>query len=360
MVTRWDSRIRLVAGTIIAFLTLALLYFVRPLFQPLVIAAILAYVLHPIVDFVDRRTRLPRPLVVGLTFVTVLAALVMGVMMFVPDLVRQLFASVDQLLEVEALIAERFGFELQLTRWMSDLQSEAERWLNVDNVLYLFQVASANIVWTMISLVSAYYLLLDWGRLRDWLIGLAPRGAQADLQRLYVAVRVVWQRYLRGQLALMFVVGALSGLGGMAVGLPGAAALGLMAGVLDIIPTFGPWIAMSIATAIGWLAGSTYLQIDRVAFALLVLGIYSLVQLIENLWLRPRIMGYSVQLHPGLVFVAFFAALALSGVVLAVLIVPLVATVFIVGRYVRGRMLGVDPWAKHALAVDTPEEQRPA
>ena len=356
MRNRWSRTTRYSVIAVIAVLSAALLYYLRPLFGPLIVAALMAYVLNPIVDLVDRHTRLPRTLVVSATFVGVLAALAVVVLTFVPDLVGQFVDSLDELASVERDIANRTGIDLQFTGALIDLQSRVTLWLgNVTNVVTLFQTFSANLLWTMVSLVAAFYLLLDWAKLRDWMIALAPRAARSDLVHLYGEVRRVWKRYLRGQLSLMFIVGALSGVGGAVVGLPGAAALGLAAGILDIIPTFGPLIAMVIATIIAWLAGSLFLGISNSAFALVVLSIYALVQLIENLWLRPRIMGSSVRLHPAVVFIAFFSALSLSGVVLAVLIVPLVGTSMIIGRYIRGRLFGVDPFeVVHTSGVDVP------
>jgi hypothetical protein len=124
--------------------------------------------------------------------------------------------------------------------------------------------------------------------------------------------------------------------------------LGLMAGVLDIIPTLGPWVAMGVAAVVAWIVGSNFLEISNGAFVVVVLVVFSTVQLVENVWLRPRILGYSVRMHPGVVFVAFFSALTLSGVLLAIMIVPLLATTFVVGGYLRCRLLGIDPWREGA------------
>ncbi len=343
MINRWSRTTRYTVLALCVVLGGFFLYSIRALIGPLTIAALVAYVLNPVVDFVDRRTRLPRPIVVSSTFISVLVGLGVVVITVVPDLVGQFVNSFDELARVERDIASRTGIDLKLTGELADLEGRATLWLgSATNVVALVQSLSANLIWSLVSVVSAYYLLLDWTRLRDWLISLAPRAAQADLIRLYGEVRTVWQRYLRGQLSLMFIVGALSGIGGALVGLPGAAALGLAAGILDIIPTFGPAIAMTMATVIAWLAGSLFLDLSNAAFAVLVLSIYALVQLLENVWLRPRILSATVRLHPAVVLIAFFTALTLYGVVLAILIVPLVGTAMVIGRYVRGRFIGVD------------------
>jgi predicted PurR-regulated permease PerM len=75
-----------------------------------------------------------------------------------------------------------------------------------------------------------------------------------------------------------------------------------------------------------------------------VIALYNLVQLIENIWLQPRIMERSLRLHRGLVFVTVVGALALAGALVALIIVPLIGSVVVVGRYIRCRVLGSEPW----------------
>lgn len=366
MTVRWNQTTRRVVAVLLVALSVALLWYLRELFFPLVLAGFLAYLLNPLVDYVDERTPLPRSGAVTLVFLVVLVVVVLLAALLLPDLVAQLRDSSEELqrsLEaVEALIAALeaelrrvlpaglagesgdLGIQLLLADLVQEIQLRINQTLQAERMVVLVQSTTNNVVWALVTLVTAFYLLKDWARLRDWLFGLAPRASRRDVRRLYVEVRRVWQLYLRGQLRLMIFVGGLCVLGGLLVGLPGAVLLGVMAGVLDIIPSLGPTIAMVLATIVAFAVGSTILPISTFWFAVLVLGIYAAIQLVENIWLRPQIMGSSVRLHPGVVFVAFFTAIMLSGIVLALLIVPLVGTAFVVGRYVRCRMLGIPPW----------------
>lgn len=149
----------------------------------------------------------------------------------------------------------------------------------------------------------------------------------------------------------MLLVGVLTGLGSAAVGLPSAVALGLLAGALELIPSLGPTAAMVVAAVIAWFEGSAYLPLSNAWFTVVVIALYSLVQLVENVWLQPHIMGRSLRLQPGLVFVAVVGALTLMGALVALIIVPLIGSVGVVGRYIHRRMLGLEPWPE---AVDSP------
>jgi predicted PurR-regulated permease PerM len=123
-----------------------------------------------------------------------------------------------------------------------------------------------------------------------------------------------------------------------------AVLLGLLAGALDMIPSLGPIVAVVVAVGVAWFEGSTYLPLSNTGFTLVVIGLYGLIQQVENIWLQPRIMGRRLRLHPGLIFVAVTGALALGGTVVALIIVPLLASAGVVGRYVHCRILGLAPW----------------
>jgi len=236
------------------------------------------------------------------------------------------------------------GFYLPLDEALMELEEVLSQLLKPERVFKVAKAATTNLAWILVILVTPYYLLQDWERLREWLIRLAPEAYQPDVRRLHEEIKGVWRAYLRGQLLLMLVVGVLSGLGSAAVGLPGAVALGLLAGALALIPSLGPTVALVIAVVIAWFEGSVYLPLSNAWFTVVVIALYNLVQLVENVWLYPRIMERSLRLHRGLVFVAVVSALTLAGALVALIIVPLIGSAVVVGRYVHRRVLGLEPW----------------
>ena len=84
--------------------------------------------------------------------------------------------------------------------------------------------------------------------------------------------------------------------------------------------------------------GSTYLNIPNGWFGLIVAALYFFVQQIENIWLRPQIMSNRLRLHPGVIFVGVVGALAVQGILAALLIVPIMASVSILGRYIYSKL----------------------
>ncbi len=340
---------------VLGLLAPAFLWFVEhfsPLISPLLVAALLAYFLNPLVGFISGRLpRLPRPAIVAFIYLTFLVLIIAATSLLVPAALAQYPVVLDALHSLPEVVAQLdaaladLGLDLSLTEAARSLESRLIQSLDPAAALQTLQRASANIVWVLLVVVMGYYLLLDWARLRNWLFNLLPAEQRPDAERLYNAIKIVWRAYLLGQLALMLIMGLLTGITAAAIGLPGALDIGILTGVLDIIPSLGPTIAIFIAAIIAWVRGSAFLPLSEPAFMLLVIVLFSGIQLLENVWLRPQIMGQRLRLHPGLVFLAVIGALALVGILAALVIVPLIATADILLRYARARAAGEDPWA---------------
>jgi predicted PurR-regulated permease PerM len=332
----------------------ALIWFLiaaRGLIGPLAIAALLAYVLNPAVAFVNTRTKLPRKWVVLLVYLISLAVLITLGIVFAPLIAQQLGNLAEELGLFQAQLVERLatpffimGFQISLNEVVTNFGNASTTFLSPDLILGVIQSTSTNLAWILVILVTTFYLLQDWHLLREWFIGLAPDAYQSDVRRLYRSIQQVWNNYLRGQLVLMLIVGFLTGIGLAIIGVPGAATLGILTGVLDAILSVGPAIAMLISMAVAWVVGSTFFNLSNAWIALLVVILYVLIQTVENVWLRPRVIGQWVHLHPAIVFVAVMGSLALAGVLVTLIIIPVLSSAGVIGRYIYCKILDMDPW----------------
>jgi predicted PurR-regulated permease PerM len=191
--------------------------------------------------------------------------------------------------------------------------------------------------------------MTDWAEIREWLLGLAPENSRHDIRHLYWNIRSVWLNYLRGQIVLMLIVGMVFTIIYLLIGLPGAIIVGALTGLLTLIPDVGPLIGTIVAVIVALLKGSTYLPISNLFFALLVIATYGVLIAIKNVWLRPFIMGRSVRMHEGLVFVGILGAVIYEGILGALIVVPVMASIGVLGRYIRSRMLGIPPFPDHKI-----------
>ncbi len=340
----------LVLAGFIWFITAA-----QALISAIAVSALLAYLLNPIVTLVNERARVARSLVVFFVYLLSLGAIITVTIIFVPAIPEQTTAFLGDMQVVMTQAQEDYfskpitvlNTEIQLDGLMpeADISELVSSFIRADIIVELLQTSTTNLGWILVVLVATYYLLQDWGKLREWLFSWAPDPFKSDFRRLYDEIKLVWNRYFRGQLRLSIIVGLLTGAGSLIMGLPGAILFGVFSAIFDVLLSVGPAIIMAIATVVALLAGSNTLEISNTLFAVLVLVFYLAVQGIENIWLRPRIMSSSVRIHPAIIFIAIVGSLSLAGVLTALIIVPVLGSIAVISRYTYFKLFKMDPWA---------------
>ena len=358
MTDKWSSRARYFTLVVIVILMALTIWYIRPLFTPLIIAALFAYVLNPIVDFLERKAHLKHKMAVNLTYFLTFAAIISIPATVVPILVGQvqeltsdlsdLPTFVQNLLEQSIVIG---GFALSLGSFAIDLAdplSKLVSWVP-ENTIKLIESTSRNVAWLLVIIITAYHFINDWDEFREWIFRIPPENMQNDLRRLYDQITHIWNIYLRGQIALIAILGVLYALAWSAIGLPGALLLGAMAGLFNIIPEIGPFVTASLAFAIALMEGSAFLDMSNFWFSMLVLGVFMVINYGKNIWLMPRIFGKSLELHDGVIFVAIISAVVINGIIGVIIVVPLLASLMVVGKYLRRRVLGLPPFPEENL-----------
>ena len=358
----WEKPFRYIVLAVLIVFAVALLWYIRVLLQPLLAAAVIAYVLSPAAGFLMARFQMSRKGAATIVYFAVLAAMLIFVGTLVP-VMREQIQSVRTDLEAafsDLLVVLATPLQLGLLRLdlrligdsLTSLMNRAPIVAQPSQALRLLEMTSRGVAWTVVIMVTVYYLMTEWDELRSWMIGLAPVPEQDDLQRLYAQIRTVWQQYLRGQLRLIAILAIIYSVGWSIIGLPGALALGLIAGLLNLIPELGPAAVGLLATLVAYLEGSHILTgLSNPLFAVLTLGVYLLINAFKSVWLQPRVLGRSVLLHEGLVFVAIVGALVLTGVLGVLIVVPVLASAIIVGGYLRRRLLGLPPFDEKSVTV---------
>jgi predicted PurR-regulated permease PerM len=355
----WSPQTRYTVSLLLLAAALAVLYYARELLAALTIALLISIVLSPLVRLLKNRTRLGHSGAVLVTFLLFFLLLLAIPVVGGPLVWRQVgFLAAD----LAALTAELqevaaggepvpFDLELPILDWLETVQINTLSMALPENLMGLFRNVSQNMAWLLVIFVTVYYLLQDGQRLREWLIAQTPEYRREDAVRLFLEIREVWQAYLRGQVVLMLLVGVTTWIGAAAIGLRGAWAIGLLAGLLDIVPSVGPALAAIVAVVVAWLTGSTWIAVSNPVFVLIVIAVFGVVQTVENIWWRPKVMGNSLKMHPAVIFIGVIGALTLSGVMLTLVIVPLMGTVAVMGRYVQARLYGLPPWPESELGV---------
>ncbi len=361
---KWSDRTKqwVLAGIIV--LAAVAFYQFRRILTPVVLALILAYVLNPAVSFLHRRLRVPRTLAALVVLLVLLGLIALAPILIIPalvDQVRGLNLNIQEMLDAAIsflkgpVVIAGFTFETgQLYEQLSTSLQSVLSSVATSSVSLLLNVASG-LAWFVLVLVLAFWFVKDAPYIRQKVMELAPVRYQRDMRLLIAEVLRVWQAFFQGQVILCLAVGAAVAVTMGIVGLPYALLMGLIAGVLELIPNVGPTLAAVPAILVALLRGSSYLPLTPFWFAVLVAGLYVLIQQVENNVLVPRIMGYSLNLHPLVVLLGVLMGASMAGVLGIFLAAPTLATLRVIGRYVYRKLLDQEPFPEAEPKPAAPE-----
>ena len=350
MKNNWSPSFRYWILTIIAVLFIAFLWFSREMISPLIIGGLLAFVLNPAIRFLQSRTRMSHSLTVTLVVLGGLLAMIGSLALLTPTLViqaQEVGEGLQQIFnDVQIFISQPinlFGLSFDLQNVLPDFSNLLTDSITAipESAVLLIEATSRNVIWGLVIFATTYYLLRDWDRLRDWVYRHVPEDEKNNARLVYTEITNIWFGYFRGNLLLMLIVGIVFSLVWSVIGLPGAVILGVLTGLLTIIPDLGPAIAAFFAILVALVEGSTTLPLSNSLFALLALVIYLVIINIKGLWLRPLIFARSVHMHDGLVFIAIMGAVVLQGVLAAIIVIPILASAGVLASYIYRRMQGL-------------------
>jgi len=336
----------------LSWLALALLvglalWLLAPVLTPFIVAAVLAYVLHPMVERLARR-RVPRVLAVLLVEVVALLALLAVMLLLVPVLLKevpllkaQLPALLDRLDQTIAPWLRQFDIEVSLDMaglktWLSQLVDErGDAWLaaalnsaRIGGSVLLSVVGNAVLV-----PVVTFYLLLDWNARVAQLMALVPPRLRAHTDGFLNECDDVLGQYLRGQLLVMLVLAAYYAVALAIAGFD----LALPVGVFTGLAVFVPYLGFGLGLGLALLAG--LLQFGTLAAVAWVGLIYGAGQLLESFALTPRLVGERIGLSPLAVIFALLAFGQLFGFVGVLIALPASAVAVVAGRRIRASYL---------------------
>jgi predicted PurR-regulated permease PerM len=192
------------------------------------------------------------------------------------------------------------------------------------SLLALIGVLS-DIPWLVLVPVIAFLLLNDAAGMRRTILTALPHRIQLRGHRLFEELNGMLAAYVRAQLIACAVVGTLCGLGFALLGNPYAILLGVLAAVLEFIPLVGPLVVAVIAVAIAALHDPVLAVWTGVFLTVL--------RLVEDYVIYPRLIGRHIHLHPLAVILAVLAGVELGGIAGIFIAVPLVALATVVARH---------------------------
>lgn len=313
--------------TILFVLLFVFLYIIRDLILIILVAVVIASAVEPAVRWLGKN-KLPRVPAVLLVYISMVALLAGVFYVFVPIFLEEsanlISASPQYLQSLELWTSQTIGFDV----WKSAESSLSVRELatgarsiigGVSGSLFntLSTVFGGALSFVLIMVLS-FYLAVQKNGIANFLKIVTPYRYHTYVINLWERSQIKIGRWMQGQLLLSLVIGMLVYLGLTILGVRNALLFGILAGILEIIPLFGPIIAAIPVIAISFVDGG-------VSLAMLVIGLYVIIQQFENHLLAPIVINKVVGVSPVLVIIALIIGAQLAGFLGVILSVPMSA-----------------------------------
>ncbi|MHA1539529.1 MAG: AI-2E family transporter [Alphaproteobacteria bacterium] len=316
---------------------LAFLITFQAILLPFVTGVILAYLLDPVVDFLEKKkiSRSSGAIITLTLFAVVLASLVL---LFVPLVLSQVEGFAVKIVEFVGTFQTKAGPLLSPL-----LESDLKTLLpfakaHIESALLLSQSLVQSISSSGASLIAflsmffvmpivAFYILRDWEKLIAKLTTLIPR-RYLDVTKIQAKkIDDVLSGYLRGVASVCFILGIFYAISLKIIGVEFGIIIGLLSGILSFIPYVGSAFGFVLGTAFA------YLQFTTLWPVMAVVGVFGIGQLIEGNILTPKLVGDKIGVHPVWIIFALFAGGSLFGFLGIMLAVPIAAVLGVLVRF---------------------------
>lgn len=372
--TVWSLPAQILGALFLAVTFVTLFGLTRPFWFQLILAASLAAITRQFIRFAQHRFRFSTRIStgVGIFFLLLLVLLSIPVAAFVTTSLDHLAASIAEfvitlvedfitflkestsiILGVEA--TERTPIVGPLIEYLQNMTLEASAVKNLVDSVLLFRNAVegiSNLIllgWTLIiTLMFTMYMVIDPSWARRGLERLIPAHHLVEIRVLIDRIILMWRTYLRGQLRVMFLVGLMVTTTTFLLGLSSSLALGIIAGILEAIPTYGPILAMIPALIVALIDGSRWFDINHLLFALIVTLAYLIIQQIEEFLITPRIHSHGSKLSPVIIMLSVMVGAHEFGILGAILAIPVVASLRETVNYVLTKVNREEPFQELA------------
>ena len=308
--------------------------FISAIGVPVACGAVIYYLVKPIYDYLLNK-KVPKGIAILLVMVGVIVIFIMIITSLVPIIQKQLLDLVSQLPYYYQIISEQVekfmqtGFfetiQERFNKINTDfIQSITERLNGILNFTFsgigsVVGIIGDIVITIMTMPVILYYLLKDGNKVIPFVTRMFPTRSQHKISVMLNEMNQQVSSYIRGQITVAICVGFTYIIGYTLIGLPYGVTIGMIAGLLTIIPYLGSIIGLTPALIIGFVTNPT--------LALHVFLVFVIEQLIESRVLQPLILGSSLKMHPVTILIILLAAGKMFGLVGLLIAVPVYAVV---------------------------------
>ena len=313
----------------VSFIFTPIVVLIQTVVLPIILSAILYYLLVPIVDFFERKgvRRIYSIIVLYLIIIGVLTILIVLVIPLLRDQIMRLIVSFPNLvIDIERMLEQVIGsqflnqvqqtFDFNISDLAAQVSNQATTILNstfagIGNII-------GSVSKTVMAIITVpfilFYLLKDGKKLPDYILNFLPIPMRSHTFTVLQEMNKQISSYIRGQIVVSFCIGVLMFIGFVIIGLDYAPVLAVIASFTSVVPYLGPAIAITPALIIA-VVTSPYMLLKLII-------VWTIVQLIEGKFISPQIMGRNLHVHPITIIFIIIIAGNLFGVVGILLAVP--------------------------------------
>lgn len=320
--------------------------------SPIFIGFVIAWLFEPLVTKMQKK-KIPRLLACILVYLGIISVLFLIIYIFIPSLITE----VKDFVKVAPNIYEELSnFVLNIIRKIdtngyiniTNLKSELTRWISnygmsiaSDLPKYILSIGKALIsggISFVLGLMVGFYLLYDFNKVNDFIFNNLPEKLKDGYKDLTHRINTSLRSYVQGVLIIMVLVFITQSIGLTIAGLEAPILFALFCAVTDIIPYFGPYIGGIPAVIVGF----TMSPITGICVLISIV----IVQLLENNFYQPLIMGHTMKLHPVTIMIGLLIFEHFFGILGMVVATPVIAclkvlVVFLDEKFnLRGRITG--------------------
>ncbi len=327
----------------VILLFLVSIYFLRLIYIPIFVAYFLAFLLNPLVRWLEKKGfgRIgPIILILSMFFALVMAfALVM-----VPKIVVQLQLLFQRLPLLMDFLSEKvgpgsvryLGYDV-FSQWKEMLPTMIPE-VNVYPAASLLESALSGTVKALSTVLTilmipllTFYILKNYYVLNERLLMLVPRRYLTDIKEVFRRLSIVLGGLIRGQFLVCSILAAYYSVALSAVGVELAFLLGVLSGMMNLIPFVGPLAALALTIFLAVLAGAQITQ------CMAIFGVFLVANLLDKTVLSPKIVGKQAGISPLTIILALLAGGELLGFLGILLALPVMAMVKVLGGYLTER-----------------------
>ncbi len=322
---RIDISAMSIVKVVLVLLAFWVAYLIRDVLLLLFVVLLIAAALEPFVNKLCT-WNIPRSLSILIIFIVIISIFGLAVYLLIPPLVTQISDmanNIPQYLDKFSSFAETHNTKATqqiLESVSSYLGKMTEGFVGAAIALF------GSIVSVLIVFALTFYILLEERGVRKTITNLFPVKNRVRVGEMVQDITAKIGQWLRGELALMATIALVIGIALQILGVPYALALGIAAGLLELVPIVGPIISGFLAVIIAFGAGASIWQLVAIVI------IYVVVQQLENNILVPKIMQKAIGVPPVVVIIAIMIGSTLLGVGGAILAIPVVGVLSVLSQ----------------------------